>query len=267
MRILVVEDNLMNQLVAEELLIRQGASVYLAANGQMGVDAVAAAKPQFDVVLMDLQMPVMDGFDATRAIRQKLGLAKLCVIAMSANAMASDREASLAAGMNDHVGKPFEIAQLVELLLRHTGHKAVVETTVQPRDQDTKSTEVQRWSEVIDVEGALTWMGDDLQMYRRFLTSFLDDVRGNADQLQAHFERDERDDAARVLHTLKGLSRTVGALALSEFAADAESRLKRELTKEDLHALVVQTREQIASATQAILDVARTIDSTMNFPD
>ena len=74
MRILVVEDNQINQQVAEELLNCEGAVVSLAANGQLGVDAVRFANPQFDVVLMDLQMPVMDGFTATRAIREQLGL-------------------------------------------------------------------------------------------------------------------------------------------------------------------------------------------------
>ena len=125
MRILVVEDNLVNQQVAEELLTTEGALVSLAANGQLGVEAVAAAHPQFDVVLMDIQMPVLDGYGATQIIRDELGLTQLPVIAMSANAMASDRAASLAAGMVDHVGKPFDLAQLVTLLRLHAGWSEV----------------------------------------------------------------------------------------------------------------------------------------------
>jgi len=120
-RILVVEDNLINQQVAEELLTLEGAIVSLAANGQLGVDAVAAAAPQFDVVLMDIQMPVLDGYGATRAIREELKLKDLPIIAMTANAMASDREACLAAGMNEHIGKPFDMAKLVSCLMRMTG--------------------------------------------------------------------------------------------------------------------------------------------------
>jgi CheY-like chemotaxis protein len=121
MRILVVEDNLINQQVAEELLNAQGARVSLAANGQLGVDAVAAASPQFDVVLMDIQMPVMDGYAATQVIRQQLGLTALPIIAMTANALASDRAACLAAGMDEHVGKPFDLTKLVALLVQMTG--------------------------------------------------------------------------------------------------------------------------------------------------
>jgi len=130
MRILVVEDNMVNQQVARELLTAEGALVELADNGLLGVTAVAQAQAAtpFDVVLMDVQMPVMDGFAATRAIRRDLGLHKLPIIAMTANAMASDREECLAASMNDHVGKPFDLAYLVKLLLDITGFEAIAAT-------------------------------------------------------------------------------------------------------------------------------------------
>jgi len=128
LRILVVEDNLINQQVAEELLVAQGAFVALAANGQLGLEAVLAAKPQFDAVLMDIQMPVMDGYAATAAIRSTAGLQDLPIIGLTANAMASDRAACLQAGMNEHVGKPFSLPQLVALLLRLTGRPAAADT-------------------------------------------------------------------------------------------------------------------------------------------
>ncbi|MDO8285695.1 MAG: CHASE domain-containing protein [Rhodoferax sp.] len=120
LHILVVEDNKINQMVAKGLLAQEGATVTLADDGQLGVAAVAAGQPAFDAVLMDVQMPVMDGYAATRAIRQELGLTALPIIAKTANAMASDRAACLAAGMNDHVGKPFELDHLVAMLLRFT---------------------------------------------------------------------------------------------------------------------------------------------------
>jgi PAS domain S-box-containing protein len=118
LRILVVEDNKINQMVAKGLLAKEGADITLADNGQLGVDAVVAAQPPFDAVLMDIQMPVMDGYAATRVIRKDLGLATLPIIAMTANAMASDRAACLEAGMDDHVGKPFELNHLVGSILR-----------------------------------------------------------------------------------------------------------------------------------------------------
>ena len=121
LRLLVVEDNKINQMVAKGLLAQEGAEVTLADNGQLGVDAVADANAYFDAVLMDVQMPVMDGYAATRAIRQELGLTALPIIAMTANAMASDRLACLEVGMNDHIGKPFDLDHLVVMLLRYAG--------------------------------------------------------------------------------------------------------------------------------------------------
>ncbi len=118
LRLLVVEDNKINQIVAKGLLAKEGAVVTLADDGQLGVAAVATAQPAFDAVLMDVQMPVMDGYAATHAIRHDLGLTSLPIIAMTANAMASDREACLAAGMDEHVGKPFELDHLVSTLLK-----------------------------------------------------------------------------------------------------------------------------------------------------
>lgn len=120
MRILVVEDNLINQQVANGLLTARGAIVSLAANGRLGVDAVAAADPPFDVVLMDIQMPELDGYGATKVIREELGFETLPIVAMTANAMDSDRLACLAAGMTEHVGKPFDIGKLTTLLIQLT---------------------------------------------------------------------------------------------------------------------------------------------------
>ena len=256
MRILVVEDNLFNQQVAKELLTIEGALVSLADNGQLGVEAVAAADPQFDVVLMDLQMPVLDGFEATRAIRQQLGLTKLPVIALSANALASDRENSLAAGMNDHVGKPFDIAKLAQLLIHYTGWSAPThETTPLAPDRPEK------YSKIIDVEGALVLMGGNLKLYRHFLDPFMVDVSGIADPLQAHLLHGEYKDAARVLHTLKGLTATAGATDLSAFAAQAEKQLKQEPLAVDGTALVAQVRTAVDAVLMELKDVIKKIDA------
>jgi HPt (histidine-containing phosphotransfer) domain-containing protein len=170
--------------------------------------------------------------------------------------------------MTEHVGKPFEISELTAVLLAHTGWAArapasatVVEPAVAP---DRALAAAERVSEMIDVASALAWVGDDIGLYRNFLDSFLDDVRGNADLLQTHFERGENSDIARVLHTLKGLSRTVGALELARAAAHAEVRFKQTLPPQDAQTLVTQIGEQIATTTQALLDVAKTIDATLH---
>jgi len=116
-RVLLVEDNELNRLVATELLHEvAGMDVTLAANGQEALDHLRGAT--FDLVLMDIQMPGMDGLEATRRLREIPGLARLPVIAMTAHALAGDVQTSRAAGMNDHVAKPFEPAQLFEVMLR-----------------------------------------------------------------------------------------------------------------------------------------------------
>jgi CheY-like chemotaxis protein len=121
MRLLVVEDNLVNQQVARELLQKEGAIVQTANDGQEAVTMVAAANPIYDVVLMDMQMPVMDGLNATRHIRQVLGLTHLPIVAMTANAMAAERQECLDAGMNEHVAKPFELNHMVQVLCHQAG--------------------------------------------------------------------------------------------------------------------------------------------------
>jgi PAS domain S-box-containing protein len=121
MRVLLVEDSLLDQQIAEELLKSEGARVSLATNGLLGVAAVATANEPFDAVLMDVQMPVMDGYDATRAIREQLGMASLPIIAMTANARPADRNICLEAGMTEALEKPFGLSEVVSVLVRHTG--------------------------------------------------------------------------------------------------------------------------------------------------
>ena len=119
LRILVVEDNRINQLVAQGLLKSEGAEVHVAADGALGVTAVLAAEQEFHAVLMDLQMPVMDGYEATQHIRADARFQHLPIIAVTANTSARDRQECLDAGMNDHVGKPFDFTYLVDKVLQH----------------------------------------------------------------------------------------------------------------------------------------------------
>jgi len=120
LQVLVAEDNFVNQQIASELLGGEGAVVTLANHGQEALDLIAAASAPFDVVLMDMQMPVMDGLSATREIRRHQDAVLLPIVAMTANAMDTDRDACLEAGMNDHVGKPFKLDHLVAVLRRVT---------------------------------------------------------------------------------------------------------------------------------------------------
>lgn len=221
MRILVVEDNLINQQVADELLTAHGAIVSLAANGQLGVDAVAAAAPQYDVVLMDIQMPVLDGYGATQAIRNELGLLDLPIVAMTANAMARDRDACIAAGMNDHIGKPFDIGKLVSLLIRITGLRPSQTTA-----EETASgpTEVHHLPEIagLELQTAMNRMSGMRSLYVRTSREFVRVMDTVIPELQQCLADADMRKAKMRLHTLKGNAGTLGATELAAHAAKLE---------------------------------------------
>ena len=218
LRVLLVEDNPLNQLVARELLTAEGALVQTADHGAMGVGMLAAEPQAFDAVLMDMQMPVMDGCTAAREIRTTLGLKDLPVIAMTANTMQSDKDACLAAGMNDHIGKPFDIAYLVEVLRRQCGREPY-----RPAMADPMSTPASTMEDGLDVEGAIHALGDDRALYVQILRAFLAELEDLPTTVAQQLAAGERMDAKRTLHTLKGTAATIGAMALSETARMGEA--------------------------------------------
>ncbi len=221
MRILVVEDNLINQQVADELLSAEGAIVSLAANGQIGVEAVAGAAPQFDVVLMDVQMPVLDGYGATRAIREDLGLTELLIVAMTANAMASDRDACMAAGMNDHIGKPFDMAKLVSLLVRMTGFETQA-SAPHPSPQSYGQAQPLPVIDGLDLYTAVSRMSGMRSLYVRTARDFVKIMDTIIPELQLCLSTGDKAKAMMRLHTLKGNAGTLGASELAAKAAKLE---------------------------------------------
>ena len=228
LRLLVVEDNANNQQVARELLEDEGASVQIADNGLLAVEAVAAADPPFDVVLMDLQMPVMDGYTATTRIRQDLQQLTLPIVAMTANAMAADREACLAAGMNDHVGKPFDLDHLVAVLLRQAG-RADMTASGLPGGEAALALPgpvlAAALAAGVDIDRALARLGGKVKVYGRTLRSFTAELRGLPLKLDSQLQGGERDLLRRELHTLKGVAATVGVTALARLAGEAEAEI------------------------------------------
>ncbi|WP_304007017.1 response regulator, partial [Methyloversatilis discipulorum] len=256
LRLLVVEDNLINQQVAQELLGNEGAIVELADNGQLGVQAIARAQPPFDAVLMDLQMPVMDGYAATQAIRHGLGLTQLPVIAMTANAMASDREECLAAGMNDHVGKPFDLPHLIEVLLHYTGR---ARAPTPPSAGPAAPAERLQSDHARDVDAALARLGHNRALYLRILQSYLGEIATMAEQLDTLLHAGDLGGAGRLLHTLKGLSATVGASQMAELAKAAESQVKLADAGFAHDALRADLRQALARTTQLMGQVAQSL--------
>ena len=262
MRLLVVEDNLINQQVARELLAAEGAQVQLADNGLVAVSTLTQCRHAlaFDAVLMDVQMPVMDGFTATRIIRKDLGLDQLPIIAMTANAMASDREECLEAGMNEHIGKPFDLAYLVALLLRSTGftpvqdvagHSPEALAVVPPEAPANDALEPPL--QLIDVASALSHMDGLTDLYLDLALQFEQDLSGVVPALQRALSAGLMADAARQMHTLKGTAATLGALPLSRLAAELEALCKAAPLPD-----AARAREaDLAALVQASLDALR----------
>ncbi len=264
LRVLLVEDNAINRQVAVELLESEGAVVTLAANGSEGVQAVLQAAERLDAVLMDLQMPVMDGYCATALIREHFDAAQLPIVAMTANAMPGDREACLAAGMNDHVGKPFDLSQLVATLQRHAGTAirarqdaasaaASGASPAQGRTPAPATALEQAFADAqyagVDLRGALQRLGGRSDVYLRLLDSFAGDLRGLPAQLDALLARGAREDAVRLMHGYKGLAGTLGVVALARVAGEAEHRLQSEGTGSTTPDLVIA----VTAASQAAL--------------
>jgi PAS domain S-box-containing protein len=241
-RILVVEDNAINQQVAEELLTSQGADVSIAADGEIAVNAIAAAKIPYDIVLMDVQMPVMDGFEATKVIRQGMGLPNLPIVGLTANAMASDRDDCLRAGMNEHIGKPFDLAQLVSVVIRLTGHKPN-NSQVEPGAeygsttgdgphhlgfQKSESQSIESPSVTIDMASALSRMGGIEKLYIRSARDLMVVLPTVTDTLSLALKAGDRRHCAMLLHTIKGNAATLGLNLLAKNLADLESLCKDE---------------------------------------
>jgi len=211
MRLLVVEDNPLNQQVASELLTMEGATVDLASNGDDGI-AMAVVQPcPYDALIMDVQMPGMDGYEATRRLRQRPHLVQLPIIAMTANASAEDRMRCLAAGMNEHIGKPFDLDELVEKLRQACAAVPSLEAPLAPR---------------IGTDAALARLGGNKAIYRKVLDQFGDECRAAVEQLRRAMAAAEGPAAAAAVHSIKGLASTAGAIALAELAASYEHAVR-----------------------------------------
>jgi two-component system, sensor histidine kinase and response regulator len=242
LRLLLVEDNEFNQQIAQEILTREGAQVVVAENGQIAVNRLRETPDGFDLVLMDMQMPVLDGLQATHAIRHRLHLPDLPIVAMTANAMQSDRDACLAAGMNDHVGKPFDLDHLVRTIRRWTGQSSepappvgageALQGSAAPNSVSGPALSLAA-SEWLDAEVALKRLGGDLAFYLRMVRSFADSLGGLAPRLQTMARAGQGKELTAALHTLKGTAGTIGAGSLARCAAQAESEVKLALTAPD----------------------------------
>ena len=211
-RVLLVEDNEVNQQVATELLESAGATVRIANHGGEAVSILTEGDqpPPFDVVFMDLQMPEMDGYTATKLIRAQPRLHGLPIIAMTAHALVEERQNCLDAGMSDHVTKPIDPDALLATLLRWAEPRAVPATGAEDRPAKVVDEITLPEIEGVDLEGGLKRVVGNKRLYRDLLAQFASKQADAPLQIAAAIESGDWKLAERIAHTVKGVAGNLG---------------------------------------------------------
>jgi len=257
LRLLVVDDNAINQQVASELLRNAGALVQVADCGVAALAAINAAIPQFDAILMDIQMPDMDGYAVTAEIRNTLLLRHLPIIAVTANAMPADRDKAVAAGMNDHVGKPFDLMQLIAVIERYTGRADGASPSA---DKPHSHGEVPPLANM-NAEVALARLGGDTHLYKTALAGFIKGIGPLVERLQQQMADEQADAIARTMHELRGMAGIVGAERLVDLTKQVELGMKQ-MQPENLKPWekVKDVQAAIEQVRDAVLQVSAQLD-------
>lgn len=253
LRVLVVEDNALNRQVAAELLAGEGAQVQLAEGGLDGVARVLSAEQTFDVVIMDIQMPDIDGLEATRRIRADERFRTLPILAMTANASQSDREQCLAAGMNEHIGKPIDLDELVTALM------SLWQPSADRVEPPTPAVPVDAAEDTEDMASILRRFGGKLNLFRTMLGQFESESTGQLDELTEKIRQQNWFAAAKILHAIKGTAGTMGARTLALRTADLERKFNAGDTPATTNAFgeqIVLELKQLLSASIAKLKAA-----------
>lgn len=268
LHILLVEDNINNQQIACELLEAKGATITLAQHGLDAIQKLTHGKILCDLVLMDLQMPVMDGYTATHKIRTELGLQQLPIIAMSANVMAADKEAGLEAGLNDHIDKPFDIDDLIRIILQYTEQDCTTpHLAIKPLPEIAPDLIDFASQHQIDLVSALKRIDGKLDIYLRMISAYCKDL----DVVPAHLHAQslkQLHTSLRHLHTVKGLAGTLGASQDALLFAQIERQLSSDISENEAEDLLLQARTHIASLKLRLeqLNVYIQDSATLNTP-
>ena len=240
-RLLLVEDNEINQQVAQELLESFGITVTVAENGE---EAIARLQEeQFDGVLMDMQMPVMDGITATREIRKNPLFAKLPIIALTANVYVSEQNAFLAAGMNDHIGKPLDPDRLVATLAKWIRPTRTKESSLPPLKVASVPVPLPDLPGV-KVAESVRRIGGNVALYYSLLEKFRTNQRNAVKTIREALASNDPKTSERLAHTLRGIAGNLGAEYLQNQAELLEKNIKNG-TLDDVEPLLEQIDQEL----------------------
>ncbi len=223
--ILLAEDNKINQQVAEELLKSFGLKVAIVDNGLAAVNAIfqqPSNKQYFDLILMDIQMPEMDGIQATQKIRSNQDFKDLPIIAMTAHAMAGDKAKSLAAGMNEHITKPIDPEELYKVLSQWLNQPKQANTSKIIINNSNDITILPDYSESLDVLWGLKRVGGNRSLFSKLLKDFYTDHQHDIKLLETSIDTNQLKTAKLIIHTLKGVAGNIGARQLQQQAINLE---------------------------------------------
>lgn len=245
-KVLLAEDNLLNQQVATEILQSVGLVVEIAINGQEVIDALN--RSEYDIVLMDVQMPVMGGYEATQRIRKEERFRELPIVAMTAHAMQGYKEECLAVGMNDYVSKPIDPSHLFAVLARwiKPADRAKVERPAPPKAAGTLME-----LPGFDLAAGLSRLGGNSRLYQKLLDDFGRNYADCVEGLQKLIRQGDLNTAERLAHTLKGIAGNLSATQIQALAGRLEMAL-HDGKADDCEGLLTELKEAIELALASI---------------
>ncbi|MBF0277455.1 MAG: response regulator [SAR324 cluster bacterium] len=266
--ILLVEDNEINQQVAQEILEGAQLNVDIAVNGEEALEKVKSR--QYDLVLMDIQMPIMDGYEATREIRRDPSFQNLPIVAMTANTLAGDQEKSLRSGLNGHIAKPINVEELFSVLLQWIGvEERELSDTGRAGREDTagQSEKLPAMIAGLEIGTGLARIGGNTKLYRNLLNKFLGNQTASVQEIEAAFKKGHLERAAGLAHTLKGIVGNIGAKDLYTAAGELEEGIrncfagqKQEHELEPLFRLAQSHLDRLLSSIQELNGSEKTAD-------
>ena len=235
-KILLVEDNIQNQEIATEFLQKANINIKIASNGKEAIEILE--NQDFEAVLMDCQMPILDGYEATKLIRKIEKLKNLPIIAMTANAMQGDREKCIDSGMNDYIAKPLDFNTFYGTLVKWVKPKNTIVCEEQNEEIDETDIKILK-IEGIDVSQALNRMAGNQKLFLNQLKRFVKSQNNFEEKILTHAKNSDLESAIREVHTLKSLCGNIGANLIFEKAKELEFHLK-EKKFDDKYAYLIQ---------------------------
>jgi two-component system sensor histidine kinase/response regulator len=258
--VLLVEDNEINRQVARELLVMAGLDIVEAHNGYDALEKLAAS--EFDAVLMDVQMPELDGVETVKMIRAQEHLRRLPVIAMTAHAMLGDRERFLECGMSDYIAKPIEEAELLGVLSRWID---VARDRSEPKPAQAGKAPLPSILPGLNVSDGIRRASGNIDLYRRLIAELRRDMESTLKRLRAALDASSTREILDILHTLKGSAATMGARRVAETAATLEGAARRGegIGLGDLESVI---HEATASIDRVVEQLSSPLDSMSEKP-